>query len=63
MSDDPILYKTKTGRDNVESMCTHVTWALNLHCGGDMNSLIVKTLNISVFCLSFLVENPPTFLS
>lgn len=63
MSDDPILQKTKTGRDNVESMCTPVIWALNLHCGGDMNSLIVTTLNISVFCLAFLVENPPTFLS
>ena len=63
MSVDPILYKTKTGRNNVESMGTHVTRVLNLHCGGDMNSLIVKTLNISVFCLAFLVENLPTLLS
>lgn len=61
MSDYPILYKTKTGRDSVESVCTYVTWALKLHCG-DMNSLIGKTLNINVFCSAFLVENPSAFL-
>lgn len=61
-SDDPTLYKTKTGRDSVDSVCTYVTLALKLHYG-DMNALIGKTLNINVFCLAFLVENPPTFLS